>query len=179
MTFFHSSRANIAVKITPDTRLIVNRLSKLTGKFQKKSIKKAARIAMGPVKKEAIANAKAFDNPLTPERVWKNITIQEATKSSKRLGGVVMRVGVKGGAKKYASTKANVRAGRAGKKYNTLGDNGNPGGDTWYWRFVEFGTSRTPAKKFLRSALKNNIQGVTDRSIAELSRELDKLAAEK
>lgn len=54
-------------------------------------------------------------------------------------------VGVRGGARRYAKTKRNVRKGRAGKEYETAGN-------TYYWRFIEFGTERQKARPFLRPA---------------------------
>lgn len=57
-------------------------------------------------------------------------------------------VGVRGGAKKFANTKRNVRKGRAGKEYKT-------DGNTYYWRFKEFGTEKMPAEPFLRPAFES------------------------
>lgn len=57
-------------------------------------------------------------------------------------------IGVRGGAKKYANTKRNVRKGRAGKEYKT-------DGNTYYWRFKEFGTEKMPAEPFLRPAFES------------------------
>lgn len=42
---------------------------------------------------------------------------------------------------------------RHGKKYRNQGKKKNLSQDAWYWRFVEFGTSKMPARPFLRSAL--------------------------
>lgn len=163
----------------PDTKPIVDKLSRLPDKVQKKVAKGATRKAMTVVRKAAIANAQSFDNTLTPEMVWKNVVVQEATRSSKRVGGVVMRVGVRGGAKQYANTKENVRKGRVGQSYKTLGDKTNPGGDTWYWRFLEFGTARTRARPFLRKAFSENLQRVTDITTTELEKGIDKVVKEK
>ena len=58
-------------------------------------------------------------------------------------------VGVRGGAKQYANTKRNVRKGRAGKQYETAGN-------TFYWRFLEFGTEKAAARPFLRPAFESN-----------------------
>ena len=85
-----------------------------------------------------------------------------------------MRVGVRGGAMSYANTKENVRKGKIGKKYLTPGDKTNPGGDTWYWRLVEVGTSRSAAKPFLRPALNNNVDGVQDGFVTDFKDQLDK-----
>lgn len=57
-------------------------------------------------------------------------------------------VGVRGGARRYANTKRNVRKGRAGKEYTTAGN-------TYYWRFKEFGTEKMPAEPFLRPAFES------------------------
>ena len=54
-------------------------------------------------------------------------------------------VGVRSGLAKYANTKRNVRSGKAGKTYKT-------DGKTFYWKFIEFGTSKMAAKPFLRPA---------------------------
>jgi len=47
---------------------------------------------------------------------------------------------------------------RHGKKYRKQGKKGNLSQDAWYWRFVEFGTVKMPARPFLRPAfdLKKN-----------------------
>jgi HK97 gp10 family phage protein len=174
----HSPNYDIIVKLSPDTHVIVDRLSTLADKMQKKVAVAATRRAMGIVKKTAVANAKLLDDKDTPERIWKNVVVQNAPKSGKRLGGVYMRVGVMGGAKQYANTKENVRKRRVGKSYKTSGDKGNPGGDTWYWRFLEFGTSKIGAKKFLRNALESNSQAVTDSLTTELTKGIDKATAE-
>ncbi len=90
-----------------------------------------------------------LDDGTTSEKIWKNIVTKPAKSRSKSY--VVMRVGIKGGAK-YADTSVNRRLGRVGQENENAGSKSNPGGDTWYWRFLEFGTSRTRAKPFLRTA---------------------------
>lgn len=41
---------------------------------------------------------------------------------------------------------------RRGKQYRNQGKKGNLSQDAWYWRFVEFGTTRMAAQPFLRPA---------------------------
>ena len=69
-------------------------------------------------------------------------------------------VGVRGGKAKYANNKRNRQQGRAGKEYAN-------GGKTYYWRFVEFGTSKMAAHPFLRPAFdaKQNeaVKAITER----------------
>ena len=52
---------------------------------------------------------------------------------------------------------------------------GLPGGDTFYWRFVEFGTKYVAARPFMRPAFDQNTQTATDATAVELSAGLDRL----
>jgi HK97 gp10 family phage protein len=158
-------------------RAIVDKLSKLPTKLQEKAGKVAARKAMGIVRRAAQSASKALDDPNSSERIWKNVYLQQSRRGSKAVGGVMMRVGILGGARQYGNTKANIRKGRAGQSYQTGGSKSNPGGDTWYWRLVELGTEKVPARPFLRPALENNAHAVTSTLITELSKNIDQLAA--
>lgn len=55
-------------------------------------------------------------------------------------------IGMKGGTRRYADTKRNRGKRRAGQKYRTAGA-------VWYGRMIELGTSKMPARPFLRPAL--------------------------
>lgn len=138
----------------------------------KNAATRASRKAMNIVKKEAVQNAKALDDKGSTERIWKNII----TKPGKTRGVdyVIVKVGVKGGARKYGASRENKRANRTGQTYQTQGDKKNPGGDTWYWRFIEFGSSVNSARPFLRPALNNNIAAVQAEFASAFSAELDK-----
>ncbi|MBJ9954370.1 hypothetical protein I5735_15155, partial [Acinetobacter baumannii] len=87
---------------------------------------------------------------------------------------VMMKVGIRGGAKSYVKSKDNVRKGLAGKKYKTDGDKQNPGGDTFYWRFLEFGTQNMIARPFMRPSLQNNVNTITNNFAGIFSTEIDK-----
>ena len=139
---------------------------------QKNTTTRAARRAMNIVRKAAADNAKSIDDTETPNRIWKNI----ATRTGRTRGTdmVLMRVGVRGGAQEYAKTKANVRKGRAGKTYATAGSKKNPGGDTWYWRLLETGTSKMPARPFMRIALWNNTENVKAEFVESFGTEIEK-----
>ncbi|MFX8433551.1 HK97-gp10 family putative phage morphogenesis protein, partial [Acinetobacter baumannii] len=52
-----------------------------------------------------------------------------------------------------------------GKKYQT-------DGRVFYWRFLELGTSRQPATPFLRPALYENIEQITDKFVQVFNFEL-------
>lgn len=86
----------------------------------------------------------------------------------------MFRVGVLGGARQYATTRENVRRGRAGQFYSTGGDTGNPGGDTFHWRFLEFGTERAAAKPFMRPAIGQAGQQAVNTFISEYQKSLDR-----
>lgn len=159
------------VKVTASPGLL-DRMSKLPDKLQKKGAVRATRKAMRSALNAARAGARRFDNPASSEQVWKNLAIQNSPRQGRRVGGVVMRLGVRGGARQYANTKENVRKRRAGKTYKSGGDKGNPGGDTWYWRLLELGTRRTRVQEFLVPALRNNAQVIESALADGLEREI-------
>lgn len=142
---------------------VLQRMRTLAPKLQQKGARTAARKGANIIRDAARENAKRINDPQTAEDISKNIAVQFASRSSKREGGVVMRVGVKGGARN--------RMGKMG------GGKANPGGDTWYWRLVELGTSRARAQPFMQPALANNVEKVTSTVVAELNKEIDKLVA--
>lgn len=131
---------------------VLKRMREFAPKFQRRGLRRAARRAMTIVRDSARANARAIDDPNSPQQIWKQIAIAESSRQSKQVGGVVMRVGVRGGARKGNS-------------------------DVYYWRFVELGTQHMRARPFLRPALENNSQAVSDRLVSELNKALDEQAA--
>jgi HK97 gp10 family phage protein len=153
----------------------LRRMKTLPDKVEKKAAKSAARAGAVIFKNAAIANASKIDDPETPTNISKNISVQYSSKLAKQAGGVAYRVGVLGGASQYANTKHNRRKGRVGKTFKTAGSKANPGGDTWYWRFVEFGTSKFGARPFLLPAITQNIDAATDAVANRLSTQIDKL----
>lgn len=147
--------AGVEVRIT-GLDDVVNRLQRLANPKKTRSIaRKAARQAMNIVRDAARNNARAIDDPKTREKIWKNITTQAGR--SRNPNQVIMRVGVRGGASYSNPTPPNTS-----------------GGDTRYWRFLEMGTSQMPATPFMRPALANNVQKVTDTFSQSFSAELDK-----
>lgn len=154
---------------------VLRKMRMLAPELQKKGLRAAVRKGANVVKNAAIQNAKRIDDPATAKSIAKNIAVQYASKTSRRIGGVAFRVGVRGGARQYANTKDNVRKGRAGSTYKTAGSKANPGGDTFYWRFVEFGTSHSKAQPFLRPALADNVEKVVDTIVSSLNIEIDKI----
>lgn len=121
-------------------------------KFRVKAVRSAGTKAMRIVRDAARAKAKAFDDPKSPSNIAKNIQTRNDAKAGKREGGVVIKVGVVGGAR---PAKGNE--------------------DTGHWRFVEFGKEGIAARPFMRPALESNVQKVTDTFVAALDKEIDKI----
>lgn len=136
----------------------------------KSGLKRAVRKGAVVVQKAAIANAKRIDSKDTPDRqIWRNIAVQYSSPLSKKEKGVAYRVGVLGGARRlYANNKANRRKGIVGQ------ETGGTGGATWYWRFIELGTSKKPANAFMLPALTANIDRATSAIVSELGPALDR-----
>lgn len=133
-------------------REIRKRMRHFPDRLRKKVLARSARKAMKIVLDDARATARAFDDPNTPPMIWKLIVIKQARI---RESGVRMRIGIAGGAKSQRKNKDHP----------------------WYWRLLEFGTEKMKAQPFLRPALENNVQAVSDKFIAETNAEIDKLMA--
>ncbi|HBA8920200.1 TPA: HK97 gp10 family phage protein [Escherichia coli] len=157
------------------------KLTALTREAQGKAARSALRKAANVIRDRARTNAARVDDPATRESIYLNVATRFNRKKYRQTGDPAFRVGVLGGARQYANSKANVRKGLAGKTYLTAGDKGAPGGDTWYWRFLEFGTERMAARPFMRPALQgadtevintfvNEFEKVVDRVIRRMSR---------
>ena len=147
---------------------LLGRMAKLPAAAEKKLARRAVRKGATVIRNAARVNARALDDPDTTEDISKNIVVQNAARLGRREGGVAMRVGVLGGAK--APAKASGEIAGAGK--------GNPGGDTYYWRFHEFGTQSIAPRPILRAAIASSEQAALTAIADELTKGLDKLEQE-
>lgn len=118
-----------------------NELAKISRKFEKlekkevqKITKKSLRKGMSLFRKKIIENAKLLDDPKTTNSIYKNVALRN---KRRRDGNVTVMVGILGGARK--------------DKNKGIGK----GGDTYYWRFLEFGTSKMKARPFFRPAVED------------------------
>lgn len=126
--------------------------------------RRALRKGANVIRDMARANAARVNDPKTPENIAKNIVAKSgAKKYDRRRGGPAFRVGVLGGARDMS-------------KYGELNGGGkaNPGGDTWYWRFLEFGTSKMAAQPFMRPAMNQGANGAFAATVAALDTEFGK-----
>lgn len=136
------------------------KIDRLRNPRKAKSIaRKAARQAMNIVRDSARVNARAIDDPETAEKIFKNISV--AAGRSRDPNVIVMRVGVRGGAAMNQHSDAVALSSLSG-------------GNTTYWRYLEFGAATTPATPFMRPALARNIQHVTDKFAQVFNTEIDK-----
>lgn len=104
---------------------------------------RAGRSGMKSTRDKVKANAKALDDPKDPRKIWKNIYTKINSKHFNSRGYIVAKVGIRGGAKSPPKgTKKDAAT------------SGAPGGDTFYWRFLEFGTAHATAHPFMRPAFK-------------------------
>ena len=124
-------------------------------RLMKNAARRSARKAMAIVRDAARSGAKAIDDPQTAEKIWKNIAI--AAGKTRNPNEVIMRVGVRGGA-----------------SFSNPNPPNTSGGDTRHFRWVEFGSANNPPTPFLRPALANNIQAVTNSFAENFNKEIDK-----
>ena len=124
-------------------------------RLMKNAARRSARKAMAIVRDAARSGAKAIDDPQTAEKIWKNIAI--AAGKTRNQNEVVMRVGVRGGA-----------------SFSNPNPPNTSGGDTRHWRFIEFPSANNPGTPFMRPALQNNIQAVTNSFAENFNKEIDK-----
>lgn len=133
---------------------VLRRMRTLPEKLQKKGLRAATRKGANVWKKAAVANYRGLgiDDPKTEVNIAKLIAVSEDRKGSKREGGIVMRVGVRGGARLSRDPLSAA-----------------------HWRLVEFGSENNVAHPFMRSAFNSNIQTATSAVVTELNKQLDKL----
>jgi HK97 gp10 family phage protein len=140
--------------------------------LSKKGARTAMRKAANVVRDAAKANAERLDRAETPNKIADNIAVQFASRTLRKTGDVMFRVGVRGGARAYGNTRENRASGRVGKNYAT-------GGSTFYWRFLEFGTEKMRAQPFMRPALEDNVEKATSVAVSELNKAIDRAARKK
>jgi len=118
-------------------------------------LRKAANI----VANKARAGAQRIDDPETASNIEKNIAVSYSSRHFKRTGDHKIRVGVRGGA-------------RTKKKKDSSSK--NKGGDTFYWRFHEFGTKHHRARPFMRPALETSTTEAASEFINQTNKSIDR-----
>lgn len=135
---------------------ILRGLTKLENAGKLKAARSALLQSANVVKKSAAAKAKAIDDPSTANDISKNVVARFDRQAFRKTGNVKYRVGIVGGAKQN---------GKGGK-----------GGDTFYWRFLEFGTQHIAARPFLRPAIDENKAVAVDKFASVIKKQIDKVS---
>lgn len=123
----------------------------LSQEMQRQVVVPAGKDAMQIVLQDAISRAQRIDNPDTVPDISKNIALIEDVKYFEETGDTKISVGVKKSRR------------------------GGLGGNTFYWWFVELGTSRSRAQPFMRNALGQNQQAVFAEFLSSAKYQLVKL----
>ncbi len=144
---------------------LTGRLQGLPTALRKKGFRFAGRKAAMIIHAQAVANAQALDDPVTAQQIAKNIVVRFSNRTFTRTGDILFRVGVLGGARNYEAY---------GEVQTNKPASQNPGGDTWYWRLLEFGTETVPAKHFMRDALSSTSEKATSEFASQLDKWLDR-----
>lgn len=154
---------------------LLGKLEAVAYDVKRKGGRSALRKAAAVVSKKVKEGAMRIDNSATPANISKNITLRWNGRLFRQSGNLGFRVGVLGGAKEFNNTHTR-KGGRRGT-YPTGGSSANPGGDTFYWRFVEFGTSKVAARPFMRPAMEQSMNEATKAFIDEYEKAIDRAIA--
>jgi HK97 gp10 family phage protein len=150
--------------------LVLKDLQSFTEKFAREqlqeSLRKGMRLVAADAKKrlrQNIAVTAALNQGVSQSTgaLEKAIVVRTNSTQGKRLGGAMVQVGIRGGAKKYVNDRRNRKKGRAGKTYEH-------GGNQYYFRFLEYGTSKMAAHPFLAPALYENTGKITNVVLIDL-----------
>lgn len=110
------------------------KLQKLPDELGRKGFRSALRKAANVIAAEAKQGARNISDPQTARDIADNVTTRFSKRYEKQTGDLMFRVGVNHGAVKKKDQKDSAK------------------GPTPHWRFFEFGTSKIPARPFLRPA---------------------------
>lgn len=118
-------------------------LKELPLEIQKRPLRSAVSAGAKEIADEAISKA-----PVGQTGNLKKSLYRYRSRRLSAIGKETFLVGVRKGKGIYGNTNLNRRLNRVGKTYKTQGE-------AYYWRFLEFGTSKMPAQPFLRPAYEN------------------------
>ena len=130
-------------------------LQEVSDDMQLKGGRAALRKAGQVIETRLFNEAYKLDRESTANAMWKNVVIRWAGKAFKARGDLQFRIGFLGGALTRERNEA------------------NPGGDTFYWRFLEFGTEKMRARPFVRTALEQSQSKVVSVFIGEYKKRLE------
>ena len=142
-----------------EIKAITDNIKRLQNNWAKNAIRRGLRKSANIIRDQAKINAQRIDDPETASQIYKNIaTAAGGKKREQHAGGIMMRVGVMGGAKPL--------------KKGT--ETGLSGGNTTHWRLIEFGTSIARAQPFMRPAMNEKAQEALNTMLENMREELKK-----
>ena len=141
---------------------ITENIKRLQKNYAVNAMRRAMRKSLVPMREQAKANWQQHDDPNTTESIPKNIVIRQGRTRAK--DELKMRLGILGGARNmeaYGEIKGEEK--------------GNPGGDTWYWRLLEFGAPAAgiAAKSPMRKAMESKKTEALNIAFNEMQNELE------
>lgn len=138
-----------------------------TADVQATPIKAGLRGAAKAIKTGVVAAA-PYDG-VTPDGVHIRDNVQVGRSRTKSgPGREVWTVGIKHGKSVLADTARNRKKGTVGKKVAT-------DGEAFYWKFIEFGTSKRPANPFFRPGAAAAIGAANDAFSKEMGKSVARL----
>lgn len=173
----------VEVKLTGLDSLL-GKMSAISEVTQSKAGRFALRKAANVIRDRARNNARRVDDPLTREAIHKNIIAKFDNRAYRQTGNISFRVGILGGAR---ATRSSIAARKAERRRARLGQRslaemgeiagygkGNPGGETYYWRFLEFGTEHAAAQPIMRPAMNGADMEVINTFSTEFEKAIDR-----
>jgi HK97 gp10 family phage protein len=137
-------------RLQAQLRIVNDDLKRQGGRF---ALRKAANLVVDTAKD----NARRLDDTSTGRTIADNIALRWNGRLFKRTGDLGFRIGVLQGARLQNHS------------------NKHAGAPTPHWRLLEFGTETMPAQPFLRRALADQINEVTDIFISQYEKALDRV----
>lgn len=116
----------------------------------------ALRKAANLVAESARHGAMSVDDPETGRSISDNVAVRFSTRTFKKNGNLMFRVGIKHGAllKKGGDLSANA--------------------PTPHWRLLEFGTEKMSASPFMRPSLESNVSAATAEFVSQYKKSIDR-----
>lgn len=139
---------------------IVSKLNLISEDLRYKGGRFALRKAAQVIEKKIEENADKIDDPNTENKISSNVAVRWSNKSFRKNGDLTFRVGVLGGAKVIKNPRGLSKS--------------VPGGDTFYWRFLEFGTENARAIPFFRPAIESSKSQALDTFVKEYNKAIDR-----
>lgn len=126
--------------------------AEMQGRVAQHALRKASNV----IKEAVVGEFMRVDRESTREAIWRNVVTRNKPKRFRVAGELETRLGILGGARSRSENEA------------------NPGGDTYYWRFAEFGTKHINAQENVVGAVKRKQQQFYNVFSSELEKAIDR-----